>query len=222
MGKALLAIIFSICLIFLLVSTVNVLAGPQAGVGVLNVAPQFNSVRLLQQDDVVRLYLTVTDYNSWDDIYEVVISLDDNGLETASFTFKQYQDTTSFEKILQFSETSKENNLLKKEICSYSYSDKKESVEDRCNLNLLFVFSTTWFTRISIYVYDREGATATNQIDYNAEDMMRSGDMIVIPWIDGPLPLEISSAILDGFAITAGVAGSVYIAKKKRIIGVVR
>ena len=195
-------------------------AAGQAGVGVLNVPPEYRSVRVVQQDNNIRIYLTLSDYNSWEDLYEVNVILEYYGTEMATFNFKQYEDTTSFIKINEFSETSRENDLLQTEKLSYYSSNEKETVDDRCNLELLFVFRTTWFTNLKIISSDREGLTATTNIDYDTEEMMRSSNMIIIPGIDGPILVEISGLILNLIALFAGAAGLIYFAKKTGIIKV--
>lgn len=211
-------LLISIILLFLFSFSTNANAGSKAGVGVLNVPPEYNIVRVVQQDNNLRFYLTISDYNSWEDIYEVNVILEYYGSEIARFTFNQYADVTSYQKINEFSETSKEENLLQVDKCSYSHSDKKETVEDRCNFDLLFVFRTTWFTHFKILTSDREGLTATTQVDYNAEDMMRSSNMIMIPGLDGPIPVEVSALVLNIIAIAAGAIGVLYLNKKWNIL----
>ena len=220
MKKGFLLVVISVILLFSVFFSTNATAG-KAGVGVLNVPPEYSRTRVVQQDNNIRVYLTVSDYNSWEDIYKVTVSLDYYGSETATFTFKQYEDTTSYEKINEFSETSRENDLLQNEKCSYSHSDKKETVEDRCNFIIVFVFRTTWFTRLNILTYDREGLTATTHIDYDMEEMMRSSNMIMIPWLDGPILVEISSFILNLIALVVGAIGVIYFAKKMKIMRMV-
>jgi hypothetical protein len=211
----LMSLLFFSSLLFSKVATAG-----QAGVGVLNVPPEYRSVRLVQQDNNIRIYLTLSDYNSWEDLYEVNIILEYYGTEMATFNFKQYEDTTSFIKTNEFSETSRENNLLQTEKLSYYSSNEKETVDDRCNLELLFVFRTTWFTNLKIIASDREGLTATTNIDYDTEEMMRSSNMIIIPGIDGPILVEISGLILNLISLFAGATGVIYFAKKTGIIKV--
>ena len=207
----------STLLIFPIYFSTTAIAG-QAGVGVLNVPPEYRSVRVVQQDNNIRVYLTISDYNSWEDLYEAKVILEYYGSEIATFTFKQYEDVTSFIKINEFSETSRENDLLQTEKLSYSHSDEKETVDDRCNFELLFVFRTTWFTDLKIVTSDREGLEATTNIDYDTEEMMRSSNMIMVPGIDGPILVEVSSLILNFIALIAGVAGVIYFAKKMNIL----
>ena len=216
--KKIMILILALVLLFPFFFTINVKAASKAGVGVLNVPPEFNNINVVQQDNNIRIYLTLSDYNSWEDIFDVNIILDYYGSEVARFSFNQYSVTTSYQKTNIFSETSGEGNLLQKDKCSFSHSDQKETVEDRCNFELLFVFRTTWFTHFEIITTDREGATATTQVDYSAEDMMRSSNMIMIPGIDGPIPVEISGIILNIIALVGGVIGVYYISKKLNII----
>jgi len=215
----LLFLIILIIIFFQNIFSNNIKAG-EAGVGVLNVSPQYNIIRLMQQDDTYRIYLTVSDYNSWDDIQSInVILMDDNG-EKAKFIYKQYKDNITYEKINEFSENSKENLLIIKK-CSYDHSNG-EDIEDKCNLNLLFVFQKTWFTYLNIIAYDRNGATATIQIDYTSEDLTRSGNIIIIPGINKSTILEIPPYFLDIIAILVSTLVTWYIFRKTDIIKIVR
>jgi hypothetical protein len=213
-------ILFLISLVLLspIFFSINVEAGSKAGVGVLNVPPEFNNINVDQVENTVRVYLTLSDYNSWEDIFDVNIILEYYGSEVARFTFNQYSVTTSYQKTNIFTETSKEGDLLQKDKSTFSHSDQKETVEDRCNFELLFVFRTTWFSHFKIVTTDREGATATTQVDYSAEDMMRSSNMIMIPGIDGPIPVEISGMILNIIALVGGAVGVFYISQKMNLI----
>ena len=193
--------------------SINASAG-QAGVGVLNVPPKFAMVRIVQQDDSIRVYLTVSDYNSWEDIYAVRVILEDYGTETAEFLFKQYEDTTSYNKINEFSETSGGTNLLTKEKCSYGHSDKKETVAERCNFELLFVFHVSWFSNLNIIVEDREGLTATMDLNYNTGELMRRSDIIVIPGLYDPIYVKIPPYLLTLLALILGVLGIIIFIRK--------
>jgi hypothetical protein len=181
---------FAIFILFILILTIPLTASAgNAGVGVLNVSPQYNIIRLVQQDNYIRMYLTVSDYNSWMDILSVSVILEDSGIDKAIFTFKQYIDGTSYESINEFSEDTHEKLLdLKK--CSYDTSNGG-SVEEKCNLNLLFVFQSTWFTRLKVEASDRAGSIATIELDYTSDDLARSGNIIIIPGINTPTRIEL-------------------------------
>ena len=61
-GEALLGLV-TITIILLATSfSINANAG-EAGVGVLNVSPKFSEIRLVQQDNLIRAYITASDYN---------------------------------------------------------------------------------------------------------------------------------------------------------------
>ena len=198
----------------------NVKAG-EAGVGVLNVSPQYNFIRLTQQDDTFRIYLTVSDYNSWEDIQSInVILMDENG-EKAEFIFQQYKDNITFDKINEFSEKSKENNFLVIKKCSFDISNGEE-IEDKCNLDLLFVFQKIWFTNLDIIAHDRNGETAIIQLDYSSEDLTRSENIIIIPGITKSTIFEIPSYLLNIIALTISTFLTFYIARKTDLIKIVR
>ncbi len=212
--EGLLVIAITTLILFSVIFSIGVSAGDKTAVGVLNVGPSQITTRIVPQDDTIRVYCTVLDYNSWEDILEVKVILEYYGLETAAFTFKQYENRTSYVKSNIFIEISTEKGLLQKEKCTYSHSDEKETVDDRCNFEFLFVFRVTWFTHLKVIAEDREGLISSTIVEYSSEDLMRSSNMIVIPWIDGPILVGISSLIINLLAIVVGAIGALYFAKK--------
>ena len=210
------SIIFS----YSLFASINVKAG-SAGVGVLSTPPQFSSIRLTQQDNTVRAYITITDYNSWEDIFYVNLILEEDGVEKAVFTYKQYENEKSYDKINEFSETSETNNLLVSKKCSYDTEDKEEVLE-KCYLNLLFVFQATSFTQLKIIASDRGGALATLESDYTAEDLVRSGTILIIPGLEESIALEIPPYSLEIISIVIASIGTWFIAKKSIVEKVMR
>lgn len=189
----------------------------EAGVGVLNVPPQYSMIKLVQQDNLIRIYLTISDYNSWQDISSASVILVDNGAKKAEFNFRQYTNETSFDSINEFSEDSIENNLLITKKCSFDHSDG-DTVEEKCNLELLFVFQSTYFTSLNVIVSDRGGLTATIQLDYTSEELERSGNIIIIPAINRPFTLQIPPYLLDLIAVLIAIIGTKYILKKSVIV----
>ncbi|MBN2066565.1 MAG: hypothetical protein JW771_07155 [Candidatus Thermoplasmatota archaeon] len=188
-------------------------AASKAGVGVLNVPPTFRMIRLVQQDNTIRIYLTLSDYNSWEDIFSASVTLEDSGLDIATFTYQQYSDRTSWIKTNQFNETSSKDLLIVTK-CSYDSSRDRETVEDRCNLVILFVFQTDFFTRLHIVASDREGATATASIDYNADEMIRNSEIIVIPGVDEPVSVTMPPYLLNLLALLMAVVGTFLVIRK--------
>jgi hypothetical protein len=120
--------------------------------------------------------------------------------------------------INRFSQFLGGNNLLNLEKCSYFHSVKKDTVDDRCDLQLLFVFETTFFTRFHLIVRDRAGETAESHIDYNAAEMTRDNNVIIIPGLNGELyRIWLPQFILEILTILAAIAGTMYVAKKRNI-----
>ena len=171
-------------------------------------------IRLVQQDSFVRVYLTVSDYNSWEDIYSINVILENSGVEKSEFIYKQYADKSSYDKINEFSEKPKENNLLVIKKCSYDHSNEAETVEDRCNLDILFVFQSTIFTRLNIVTSDRGGSLANIEVDYSSEELIRSGSYILIPGFDESIAIEIPPYTLEIISLVAATIGTWYVIKK--------
>ena len=215
------SLIISIIFILFILSSIKANAG-KAGVGVLNVPPQYSMIRLVQQDNHIRIYLTVSDYNSWEDIDHVSVVLEDSDVEKTKFIFNQYEDTESYVKLNEFIEESNDNFFLVNKKCSYDHSESEETVEDRCNLEILFVFENTWFTRININASDREGLSATLQLDYSTADIKRSGDIIIIPGLNNPMSIGLPPYFLDIIALFAAIIGTWYFVKKTDIIKISR
>jgi len=210
-GKMLPLTLYTIIILTTMFFSIIASAG-DAGVGVLNVSPKFGIIRVVQQGNFIRVYLNVSDYNSWEDIYFVRVSLENYGTEPSEFIFEQYLNTESYDKLNKFSETSGGKNLLVKEKCSYYHSDKTETVSDRCNLELLFVFHTTGFTRLNILASDIEGLTTQAHIDYNADEAMRSNEVITIPGLN--ITIIIPPYFLDLIAVILGIIGTAYFIKE--------
>ena len=205
MKKNLIVALLIIFTVIILATSPSVNAGSgRAGVGVLNVPPQFNQIRLVQQGDFIRVYITCSDYNSWQDIIYVSVILEVSGEDKTEFIYKQYEDKDSYDRINEFVEIPDESSLLVKKRCSYDYTINGETVEERCYLYILMVFYSTLFTRLKILIEDRGGSTASSEIDYSSEELARSGDFIVFPGPDGPMSIEVSPYLLDSIALKVG------------------
>lgn len=100
---------------------------------------------------------------------------------------------------------------------SYECSEEDDTVEQRCYLNLLFVFQTTLFTSIDVVANDRGGSSTTFEVDYSSEDLSRSGEYIIIPGIDEPTAIDIPPYIIDLIAVIIALWGTYSIFKKTEI-----
>jgi len=187
----------------------------QAGVGVINVSPKYGHIRVEDQGNSIRVYLNISDYNSWADINNVTVTLDNYGTKISTFCFQQYQSLDSYVEINQFSETPAANHLLDTEKCFFEKSSEKETIDERCDIAVRFVFQKTSFTGLAVMINDRDGSEpAEAYIAYNTEETMRSGNTLVIPWIGQRWTIEIPPYLLDVIAFILGVFGVVYYLKK--------
>ena len=187
----------------------------EAGVGVLNVAPKFSEIKIVSFQKTMRLYLTISDYNSWDDVYRINVTLEYHGSQVANFQFHQYADPGSFQRINEFTEMSHGKNLLQIDRCSSTHSNKSETVEDKCELRVLFVFTKTLMTNIKITVEDREGEKAMAQVDYSTEETVGSENMLVIPWFDRSIVVKTPPYFVTLLAALLGLIGVMFYHKKK-------
>src|SRR4030042_1841759 len=126
----------------------------QAGVGVINVPPKYGYIRVEEQGNFIRVYLNISDYNSWADISNVSVTIDNYGTTISTFLFEQYKSLDSFVEINEFSETPKKRHLLEIEKCYFEKSNQQETVDDRCDIAIRFVFQKTFFTGLSIVIND--------------------------------------------------------------------
>jgi hypothetical protein len=208
--SASLVILFLIMLCYGTLFFMDASAG-QAGVGVINVPPKYGYIRVEEQGDLIRVYLNISDYNSWADINNVSVTIDKYGMKVSTFLFEQYKGPDSYIEINEFSEQPATNNFLIIEKCFFEKSNLKETVDERCDIAVRFVFRKTFFTGLHVIINDRSGSDAAQAyISYNSEESMRSGDLLVIPWIDGRITINVPSFLLDLIAIAVGLAGVAY------------
>jgi hypothetical protein len=205
--------ILPLLILLILFSHYNATAG-ETGVGVINVPPEYSYIEIKQESGLVIASLIISDYNSWNDIYSIHISIEYNEIENTQFIFKQYETRQSFNKINQFSEPSEETYLLI-DSCSYSHSQETKSVSDRCLLNVEFVYYPLPCTQLNIITTDRGGLQAATHIEYTAEGSLRSEQSIIIPGIKEPI--DLSHTTIDAFALSIAVTYIAYLFKRKKI-----
>lgn len=190
----------------------------QAGVGVINVPPKYGYIRVEEQGDYVRVYLNISDYNSWADVYNVTVTLENYGTKLSTFLFQQYKSLDSFVEIDEFSETPNKNHLLDLKRCFFEKSSEQETIDQRCDIAIRFVFQKTFFTGLSIVINDRAGsAPAEAYIYYNSEESLRSGNTLVIPWIGVQITINHPPYLIDLIAAILATLGVMYYLKKTGI-----
>lgn len=198
---------------FIIFSSFSASADSNAGVGVINVPPNYADVKILQQDNMIRVYLTLSDYNSWSDISKVELRLEENGVVLHKFIFKQWESDDSFNLVNEFIDQSS-NSLLQKAACDVSHSKQSNTVADRCQLHVRFVFQTTYFSQLHVISNDRAGDSTETFIEYQGSDMNRDGNTLLIPWIDGTMKAELPPFMLDFSILLIAIIATVLIGKR--------
>ena len=179
----------------------------------INVPPKYGYIRVEQQDDLVRVYLTISDYNSWGDISLVNVTIDNSGVPVASFLFKQYPDNESYFELNEFSEAPASSHLLQKEKCLFEKSNATDTVDDRCDLQVRFVFKETVFTGLNVAIYDRAGSDpAEAYLRYSVGDVVRADNVIVIPFFGSAM---VPPFLADLLALVIATVGTLYYFNKK-------
>ena len=169
-----------------------------AGVGVLNVPPEYSETRIVTEDGIMKVYLTISDYNSWSDIYNVTVTIENDDTINALFIFNHYENKTSTTPLAEFEEKIGKNYLIENK-CKYLHSDKTDTVSDRCLLHLIFAFYPVPGNQLTILTYDKGGLSAKTYVEYNVEGIPRSTSLIMLPWMT--TPIEFSADTLDALAV---------------------
>ncbi len=187
----------------------------EAGVGVINVPPKYGYIRVEEQDNLIRVYLNISDYNSWADVSNVSVILYNYGAEICRFLFEQYKSIDSYVEFNKFSEIPHNMHLLDEKKCFFEKSSNTETVDERCDIALRFVFQKTYFTGLKIIIQDRAGsAPAEAYISYSTGESMRSGNSIVIPWIGVRISITTPPFLIDIIALALASIGVMYYLKR--------
>ncbi|MDG6217912.1 MAG: hypothetical protein QCI00_00535 [Candidatus Thermoplasmatota archaeon] len=200
--------LFFICSSFLVAAD-----GGSAGVGVINVPPNYADIKIFQQDNQIRVYLTLSDYNSWSDIYKVQLNLEEDGAVLHTFSFKQWDGKDSFNRINEFIDESS-TSLLNREACDVSHSRESKTIADRCHLHVRFVFQTTYFSQIRVTATDRAGVSTEAFVEYKGSDMIRDSNTLLIPWFDGAVKIELPPFVLDISILLIAMVATILIGRK--------
>lgn len=211
MIKKIIFILISIIFILLIISSINVQGG-SAGVGVVNVPPEYSDIKIITEEGIKKIYLTISDYNSWADVYNIKVTIKNAGENSAMFVFRQYKSLASFTPVVEFNEEIGDNYLITEE-CSASHSDKTETISERCLLHIVFAFQPIPHTELTILTKDRGGLSAHTWVEFDREGIPRSPGMILLPWMLNPI--EFSRYTLDALAIAIAATATAVIIKKR-------
>ncbi len=149
----------SLVVFLLMVNAISPAAEAQGGghVGVLNVAPTFRYLELVELNGVYLIKVTPYDANGWADIDRVTINITsaDNGV-VSFIEFRQYEENNA--------STNRTNEFvdivggwLISDRTYMEYTNVTESGMNVCSLNLSVIIHPLNGNRINITVYDRKG-----------------------------------------------------------------
>lgn len=206
----------SLIITLLILSTIFsavIVKASKAGVGVLNVTPTYKAIKLQSGENAIELKLTISDYNSWKDVYKVELLAESGEKKTAGFLFLHYQDKDSFDEINLFKEI-EGNGYLLTDLCDVKRSLVEETVDDRCTINVTFVFKPIpYCTRLQVAAYDREGERATMDIYYAYQDLRN--EEIIVPFWSGE-PIRISPDLPNVFALSTSLTLVTFLMIRRR------
>jgi len=204
LSKTSVAAFIMVIVILLIIPYITMGQEGSAGVGVLNVPPEYSETRIVTEDGIMKIYLTISDYNSWSDIYNVTVTIENDNTINALFLFRHYESKTSIFSLAEFEEKIGKNYLIESK-CKYLHSDKTDTVSDRCLLHLVFAFYPVPGNKLTILTYDKGGLSAKTYIEYNVEGVPRSTSLIMVPWMTTPVefPVDTLDALAVAFATTA-------------------
>ena len=193
---------------------INTAKASKAGVGVINVTPTYKSIILSNGENAVEVKLSISDYNSWKDIYKVEILAESGNKECVHFVFMHYESKDSFNEINLFKEI-EGNGYLIPELCDVKRSLVEKTIDDRCLINVTFVFKPIpYCTKLYIIAYDREDEKATLNIQYDFYQDQRNEE-IIVPFWSGE-PVKISPDLPNAFAGSLSLTFAAFILFKRR------
>ncbi|MCD6461367.1 MAG: hypothetical protein J7L61_01330 [Thermoplasmata archaeon] len=162
-----------------------------AGVGVWNSPPTFASITV-KEDDRISLYLNVSDYNGWEDIFRVTVDIyNPDGDLVESVIYQQYPSNVSSVRIDEFTEARGEFLIPPDEDNFYAGSHvRRFSGEgwfiDNTTQEIVFIFKPFAGTRMRVVAEDSKGEMGVHQGPFSSK-------YIATPLVEGAaVPLSIS------------------------------
>ncbi|HEX17269.1 MAG TPA: hypothetical protein ENG60_02515 [Thermoplasmatales archaeon] len=208
--RKVLIILVSLLIIFL---TAHARAS-RAGVGVLNVPPTYRDIKIISYEGMTLAELTISDYNSWKDIWKVELIVRSPFREEARFVCYHYDSRESFDEVNRFEEVKGEDYLIK-DLCEVKRSLYQNTVDQRCQINITFAFKPIPSSKnIVVKVYDRENAEATINVSYGKGVTQRNRE-IAIPFWTGE-PIRISPDLPDILSLSTSITILTFIIRRWR------
>ncbi len=142
-------------------------SGQEPGVTVINVPPEFSALDIRSRGGLHYIDLTVSDYNSWADIFRVDLEvLDNDESSIAHVVFQQYDDNVTVEGDARFAELLGE--ILIWDRSAYAFTTNPLSIAERSEMRVTFVISPIEGRWLKVVATDLAGLFATAQVEYLA------------------------------------------------------
>ncbi len=175
----------ALALLLMVVSMLAFTAPAAATIGVSDITPTFYSLQVYPSNGHVFVRAVVFDYNSWRSISEVIFNAIGPGNTTVeSVIFKQYSPNGT----LSDSFTQSAGSHFLPLYSEFNASDLTATVSERCNMTVLFAFTSMAADYLTISVIDIHGKIASSNI---AVESGYIGSNIAVP-----LPLILSASIV--------------------------
>lgn len=187
-------------LIFVMLSSLFLFAVPVvsanpdgAGVGVLNVPPTISYVHFSSADGIHRVQVTVSDYNSWMDVYQVRLEFRGDDGPLSVITYTQYSDRTNMSTRVDWFNETHGHYLIRGET-NVTRVFNGSTVAEKCELNISFAFRPIEALKVVMTVEDLNGLRAIARVDY--------------PPLFGGIPMEREPVSTDLIAVVLSIFGT--------------
>jgi len=180
-----------------------------AGVGVLNIPPEYKLTEIVSAEDALEIHLIVTDYNSWKDIQGVRVEIRDREDLTAIFTYNQYAEDSS-ERIDEFRNIVGSALISKR--CTVIRNTSSDNIMNRCCLDLRFVFYPVPGDSVRVILRDKQGEEAVTHIQYSRGfgGLPVVTGALIIPVVNKPIPVSEESVniFISALSVTVLIAAT--------------
>ena len=155
----------AIAALLLLATSAAPAAAQGTGVTVTNVPPQFSAIKIYARDGLNYIDVVVSDYNSWEDIFQVrVLVLDKTLAPLADILFQQYPTNTT--PVAQPAFIQPVGDYLVQDLSSASHSNQTATIPQRTDLHVTLVLSPVKADWVNVTAVDLGGLRAYAQVQY--------------------------------------------------------
>ncbi len=195
-GRAILAI-FAISMILVVTNPGITKANPDAtGVSVLNVDPTISYIHFSSSDGIHMVQVTVSDYNSWMDVYRITVEFRGEKGPISVITYTQYSDRANMTtRVDWFNETY--GHYLMESKSGIVRVSNGTTVSEKCEMNVTFAFRPIEARKVVVTVEDLEGSIARARVDYPP--------LFGFPMEEEPISTDLIAVVLSVFGTAGGI-----------------